>query len=123
MGYEDCAAAFSLVGLEGRLAHTHWNSQPLGNYDQDLNVGVVEWSQAEALLFALKVMGYKEYFGIDINPERMPLEKAVEINTTVLRIMNERINSLPNERIVECYLHPGKHRGEMELILAGMMRR
>jgi len=123
MGYEDCAAAFSLVGLEGRLAHTHWNSQPLGNYDQDLNVGVVEWSQAEALLFALKVMGYREYFGIDINPERMPLEKAVEINTTVLRIMNERINSLPNERIVECYLHPGKHRGDMELILAGMMRR
>ena len=123
MGYEDCAAAFSLVGHEGRLAHTHWNSQPLGNYDQDLNVGVVEWSQAEALLFALKVMGYKEYFGIDINPERMPVEKAVEINTTVLRIMNERINSLPNERIVECYLHPEKHRGEMELILAGMMRR
>ncbi len=26
MGFEDCAAAYSLVGMEGRLAHTHWNS-------------------------------------------------------------------------------------------------
>ncbi|OQB21597.1 MAG: Xylose isomerase [candidate division BRC1 bacterium ADurb.Bin183] len=123
MGFEDCAAAYSLVGLEGRLAHTHWNSQPLGNYDQDLNVGAVEWSQAEALLFALKVMGYKEYFGIDINPERMPVLKAVEINTTVLRIMNERINSLPNEKIIECFMRPQDRRGDLELILAGMMRK
>ncbi len=123
MGFEDAAAAYSLVGLEGRLAHTHWNSQPLGNYDQDLNVGVVEWQQAEALLFALKIMGYREYFGIDINPERMPVEKAVDINTTVLRIMNERVNALSNEQIVECYLNPAAHRGELELILADAMRR
>jgi len=122
MGYEDLAAAFSLVGLYARLAHTHWNSQPLGNYDQDLNVGVVEWQQAEALLFALKIMGYREYFGIDINPERIPVKKAVEINTRVIKIMNDRINRLPNEKIVECYLHPDKHRGKLELILANMMK-
>ncbi len=41
MGYEDLPYAFSLVCEYGRLAHTHWNSQPLGNYDQDLTVGVV----------------------------------------------------------------------------------
>ena len=51
MGYEDAAAAFAMVGMEGRLAHVHLNSQPLGNYDQDLNVGVVEWQQAEAMLW------------------------------------------------------------------------
>jgi len=123
MGYEDLAAAYSMVGLEGRLAHTHWNSQPLGNYDQDLNVGVVEWQQAEALLFALKMMGYNENFGIDINPERIPVEKAVDINTTVLKIMNDRVNALPNDRIVECYMNPGANRGEIELILAETMRR
>ena len=41
MGYEDPPYAFSLIMEYGRLAHTHWNSQPLGNYDQDLNVGVI----------------------------------------------------------------------------------
>ncbi len=123
MGFEDLAAAFTLVGAEGRLAHTHWNSQPLGNYDQDLNVGVVEWQQAEALLFALKAMGYREFFGIDINPERMPVRKAIEINTAVLNIMNDRINALPNERLLDCYLHPADSRGEIEMILAARMRR
>lgn len=122
MGYEDLAAAYSMVGMEGRLAHTHWNSQPLGNYDQDLNVGVVEWQQAEALLYALKVMAYDEFFGIDINPERIPVKKAVQINCEVLKIMNDRINSLPNDQIMECYLNPEKHRGELEMILANMNR-
>ena len=123
MGFEDCAAAYSLCGMEGRLAHTHWNSQPLGNYDQDLNLGVVDWQQAEALMYALKVMGYREYFGIDINPERMPVAKAIEINAKVLGILNERINALPHERIIECALDPAAHRGDLELILAATMAR
>jgi xylose isomerase len=122
MGFEDCAAAFSLVGLEGRLAHTHWNSQPLGNYDQDLNIGVVDWQQNEALLFALWMMGYEEWFGIDINPERIPVQKAIEINTRVLGILQERIESLPIERIIDCGEDPRAHRGELEVILANAMR-
>ncbi len=123
MGFEDAAAAFSLIGLEGRLAHTHWNSQPLGNYDQDLNIGVVEWQQSEALMFALWVMGYDEWFGIDINPERMPVQKAVEINMQVLRILQDRIESLPVGRMIECVEDPASNRGELELILANSMRR
>ncbi len=122
MGGEDCAAAFSLIGLEGRLAHTHWNSQPLGNYDQDLNIGVVDWQQSEALLFALWVMGYDEWYGIDINPERMPVQKAIQINTEVLRILQERVESLPIERILDCAEDPRAHRGELEMILANSMR-
>ncbi|MFH1380123.1 MAG: TIM barrel protein [bacterium] len=122
MGYEDLAAAYSLVCMEGRLAHTHWNSQPLGNYDQDLNVGVVEWQQAEAMLYALKMTGYEEYFGIDINPERMPVKKAIQINTEALNIMNERIEKLPHDQLLECYLNPDEHRGEIEEILIEAMR-
>ncbi len=122
MGYEDTPYAYCRAARAGRLAHTHWNSQPLGNYDQDLNVGVVEWQQAEALLYALKMVGYRGYFGLDLNPERMPVQKAVEINTTVLRIMNERINALPHERILDCYYDPANHRGELEMILAESMR-
>ena len=123
MGYEDCAAAFSLIAMEGRLAHTHWNSQPLGNYDQDLNVGVVEWQQAEAALFALWMAGYSEWFGIDVNPERMPVQKSIEINTKVLGIMQERLEALPLERIFDCAEDPANHRGDLELILAEAMRR
>ena len=118
MGFEDVPYAFARILREGRLAHTHWNSQPLGNYDQDLNVGAIGWESAEAALYALKMFGYQRYFGIDINPERMPPEKAIEINTTVLRIMNDRINRLPHERILDCYYEPEEHRGELELILA-----
>jgi len=122
MGYEDLASTYSLVGMEGRLAHTHCNSQPLGNYDQDLNIGVVEWQQTEAFLYALKMMGYREYLGIDINPERMPVKKAVEINTKALRIINERIESLPHDRIIDCYLHPSRNRGKLEEILLNSLR-
>lgn len=122
MGFEDVPYAFARVMREGRLAHTHWNSQPLGNYDQDLNVGALGWDTAEAALYALKMFGYRGYFGIDINPERMPPERAVEINTTVLRIMAECINRLPHERILACYYEPDRHRGDLELILAQARR-
>ena len=122
MGFEDLAYAYLRVARQGRLAHTHWNSQPLGNYDQDLNVGVVAWEQTEALLYALKMIGYTGHFGIDINPERMPMQKAIEINWRALSAMNNRINALPHERILACYFEPDQHRGELELILAEARR-
>ncbi|MHA1791979.1 MAG: sugar phosphate isomerase/epimerase family protein [Promethearchaeota archaeon] len=118
MGHEPLAAAFSLVGMHGMLAHSHWNSQPYGNYDQDLNVGVVELQEAIALLYSLKMMGYKEYFGLDINPERMPIQKAIEINVKIINNINEKIEQLPHEEIIDAYLDPDGHRGDIELILA-----
>jgi len=122
MGYEDTPYAFSRIMRQGRLSHTHWNSQPLGNYDQDLNIGATEWQQAEAALYALKMYGYRGYFGIDINPERIPVKKAVEINCRALEIMNERINSLPHERILNCYFDPENNRGELEMLLLNSLR-
>ena len=68
MGHEDLAYALASIMREGRLAHTHWNSQPLGNYDQDLNVGVLGIDQTYAALLVLKMYGYRGRFGIDINP-------------------------------------------------------
>ncbi|MHA1369102.1 MAG: sugar phosphate isomerase/epimerase family protein [Promethearchaeota archaeon] len=118
MSGEPLAAAFTLVGMHGMLAHTHWNSQPFGNYDQDLNVGVVEIQETIALMYALKMMGYKEYFGIDINPERIPVKKAVEINIKVINKINEKIEQLPHEEIIDIYLNPEDHRGDLEIILA-----
>jgi len=122
MGGEDTPYAIARCLREGRLFNTHWNSQPMGNYDQDLNIGVVEWQQAEAMLYVLKMAGYKEYYGFDINPERMPVEKAIEINSKALKIMNERINSLPNEKIIDAYFDPENNRGNIEMILVDAMK-
>jgi xylose isomerase len=117
MGYESAGAAYSLVGMHGRLAHIHLNSQPLGNFDQDLNVGVVDIQQTYAMLFALKMMGYNEFWGIDINPEHMPVQTAIEINIEMIRKMIAKIDKLPNDEVVECYLHPESNRGTLEKIL------
>jgi xylose isomerase len=121
MGFEDTPYAIARCLRQGRLFHTHWNSQPMGNYDQDLNVGVIEWQQAEAMLYVLKMYGYSEYFGFDINPERMPIEKAIKINSYVLSKMNDRINNLPNEDIINAYYDPENNRGTIEEILARHM--
>lgn len=117
MGFEDLPYALARIMREGRLAHTHWNSQPLGNYDQDLNVGVIMPEQTEAALYVLKMYGYTGYFGIDINPERMPVDMALRICMDALRAANDRINSLDHERIVWAMSHPDKARGWIEAYL------
>jgi xylose isomerase len=118
MGYEILPYAYMRIARQARLSHIHVNSQPLGNYDQDLNVGVVSWQDTEALLYSLKAIGYKEYFGIDINPEHMPVVEAIKVNARALTIMNERIDSLPHEKLLDCFYHPENNRGGIEMILA-----
>jgi xylose isomerase len=117
MGFEDLGYAFSLACEYGRLAHTHWNSQPLGNYDQDLNVGVISIEQTEAALYALKMHGYQEHFGIDVNPERMPVATAVRNSIDALRAAADRINTLDHEQIVWAIMHPDRARGWLEAYL------
>ena len=114
MGFEDTAYALSWPLSEGRLAHTHWNSQPLGNYDQDLNVGLVSPEQMEAALYVLKMHGYTGYFGLDINPERMPVDVALKISMDALRAACDRINHLDHASIVEASAAPAQHRGFLE---------
>jgi xylose isomerase len=114
MGFEDLPYALSWPLSEGRLAHTHWNSQPLGNYDQDLNVGVVSPEQMEAGLYVLKMHGYDGHFGIDVNPERMPVEVAMRNSMDALRAANDRINGLDHARIVEATMRPESDRGWLE---------
>jgi len=120
MGFEDLAYAYSWPLSEGRLAHTHWNSQPLGNYDQDQNVGVISPEQTEALLYVLKMYGYRGYFGPDINPERMPVDVALKICMDAIRAANDRINELDHESIIYATNHPDKARGWLEAYLIRM---
>ncbi|MCB9844530.1 MAG: TIM barrel protein [Phycisphaeraceae bacterium] len=117
MGFEDLPYALSWPLSEGRLAHVHLNSQPLGNYDQDLNVGVVSPEQLEAGLYTLKMHGYQGYFGIDINPERMPVDVALRISMDAVRAANDRINAMDHASILEACAHPERHRGWLEAYL------
>ncbi len=117
MAFEDLAYAFSLICEYGRLGHTHWNSQPLGNYDQDLNTGVVYPEQTEAAMYMLKMCGYDQLFGIDINPERMPVERALMNNFDMLRAVNDRINGMDHAAVVDCVENPQDNRGILEAIL------
>lgn len=117
MGFEDLSYAFSLVLEQGRLAHTHWNSQPLGNFDQDLDIGVISPEQALAALYTLKMHHYQGYFGIDINPERMPVQQALINSMDALKWMNDLVNNLDHEAVVACTEKPHLNRGVLEAIL------
>ena len=114
MGFEDLPYALSWPLSEGRLAHTHWNSQPLGNYDQDLIVGVIAPEQMEAGLYTLKMHGYDGYFGIDVNPERMPVDVALKNSMDALRAANDRINGMDHAAVIEATMAPDRHRGWLE---------
>ena len=117
MGFEDLPYAFSWPLSEGRLAHSHWNSQPLGNYDQDLNVGVIAPEQLESLVYTLKLHGYRGYFGIDVNPERMSVQTALANSFDAIRAANDRVNSMDHEAIAFSHSHPAKARGWLEAYL------
>jgi xylose isomerase len=117
MAYEDAAYSLSLCLEEGRLFHTHWNSQPLGNYDQDLDVGVISPEIVETALYALKMGSYRGYFGVDIFPERLPVERALINSFDALRAANDRIEHLDHERVLLCQARPDKNRGYLEALL------
>ena len=120
MAYEDLPYAFSQVLEYGRLAHCHVNSQPLGNYDQDMNVGVISPEQLEAALYVMKMHNYNGFFGIDINPERMPVDRAVRNSMDALRAANDRINKVNHEQIIWASEHPDQARGWIESYLIRM---
>ena len=121
MGHEELAYAFASVLREGRLMHSHWNSQPLGNYDQDLNVGVLGIDQNLATLLVFKMYGYDGFYGIDINPLRVPVEKALVLNINALDSGAAIINSLDYDVLVEAMFDPAGRRGIVEHVLTAAL--
>jgi xylose isomerase len=93
------------------------NSQPLGNYDQDLNVGVIAPEQLEAALYVLTMHGYRGWFGIDINPERQPVTQAIRNSIDAVRAAVDRVSALDHEQIVWASTHPADERGWLEAYL------
>jgi len=123
MGHEELAYSFASVLREGRLMHSHWNSQPLGNYDQDLNVGVLDVNQMLATLLVFKMHGYGGYYGIDINPERMPVERALVLSMNALDAGADTVNDLDYDRLVEAMHDPAANRGVLEDVLTRALAR
>jgi xylose isomerase len=117
MAHEDAPYAFSWPLSEARLAHTHWNSQPLGNYDQDLGVSTISPEIVEAILYTLKMYGYQGYFGIDINPERVPVDVAIRNSMQALRYANDRVNSLNHALVQSAHASPTTTRGRLDAYL------
>jgi len=117
MGHEELAYAFASILREGRLAHTHWNSQPLGNYDQDLNVGVLGIDQMLATLLVMKMCDYGGFYGIDINPERIPVERALVLNVNALNTACAIVDQLDYGMLLEATYSPAENRGVVEEVL------
>lgn len=70
-----------------------------------------------AALLVLKMYGYRGRFGIDINPERIPVEVAIALNVNALRAACEIINNLDFERLVETMYDPTNNRGVVEDVM------
>jgi xylose isomerase len=117
MGHEELAYSFASVLREGRLMHSHWNAQPLGNFDQDLNIGVLGYDQMLATLLVFKMHSYSGYYGIDINPERMPVERALVLSMNSMDVAADIINALDYDTLVAAMYHPDEHSGMVEDVL------
>jgi len=117
MGHEELAGSFASVLREGRLMHSHWNGQPLGNYDQDLNIGVLGYDQMLATLLVFKMHSFDGYYGIDINPERMPVERALVLSMNSLDAATDIVNGLDYDTLVDAMYEPAKYPGMAEDVI------
>jgi xylose isomerase len=111
MGFEDFAYSLARILRQGRLAHTHWNNQPLGNYDQDLNVGALAPDITLAGLYTLKMHGYRGYYGIDIFPERVPIKQALQNNFDRMRALIQMCEDVDHDLVAACVEHPDLNGG------------
>ena len=89
----------------------------LGNYDQDLNVGVISPEQAFSAMYAMKMHGYSEYLGIDINPERMPVDRALMNNMDRLKAIIQATDEVDHELVIACIENQDLNRGVLEAYL------
>jgi len=80
-------------------------------------VGVISPESLEAALYTLKMYGYGGWFGLDINPERMPVDVALRNSMDAMRAATDRINNLNHEEVVYAASHPEKARGWLEAYL------
>lgn len=116
MAYQKISKVWSQTA--GRLATSHENDQPEGNFDQDRIPGSIDRNGLDARLYALKQMGFRGYFVLDIMPEETPIEKAVKGAIEEYRGSLARIERLDHQLIIDSLVRPDLHRGDLEIALA-----
>ncbi|KYH42062.1 MAG: XylI [Candidatus Bathyarchaeota archaeon B26-2] len=65
----------------------------------------------------MRLYGYTGYLGIDINPERMPVQVALANCFNAVYLANGVVDNLDHERVLECYFNPNERRGEIENLI------
>ena len=81
------------------------------------NIGVLGYDQMLAALLVLKMYGYNGFFGIDINPERMPVERALVLSMNSMDVACSIINELDSEELVESIFNSLERPGLIEQVL------
>ena len=84
-------------------------------------MGVLDVNQMLATLLGFKLHCYGGYYGIDINPERMPVERALVLSMNALDTGAATVNGLDYDRLVEAMHDPAANRGVMEDVLTRAM--
>lgn len=64
---------------------------------------------------------YVYFIGVDINPERMPVERALVLSMNSMNAVVDRINNLDNDRLVEVMYDPIQNRGIVEDIVTRVL--
>ena len=61
--------------------------------------------------------GYEEYLGIDINPERMPVQRALINNMDRMKALIQATDAVDHELVMACLERPDENRGVLEAYL------
>lgn len=61
------------------------------------------------------------FIGVDINPERMPVERALVLSMNSMNAAVDHINNLDNDRLVEAMYDPIQNRGIVEDIVTRVL--
>lgn len=64
---------------------------------------------------------YVYFIGVDINPERMPVERALVLSMNSMNAAVDHINNLDNDRLVEAMYDPIQNRGIVEDIVTRVL--
>jgi xylose isomerase len=70
-----------------------------------------------ATLLVYKMYDYRGFYGVDINPERMPAERGIVLSMNALKVGAAVVNQLDFEALVETMYSPAENRGLVEDVL------
>jgi xylose isomerase len=74
-------------------------------------------------MLVVKMYGYEGFLGIDLNPERIPVERALVLSMNSVRTACAMVDGLDVERLVDAMYNPSENRGVVEDVLTKVLAR